>query len=140
MKAVVQKIIVAGLIEHQGKFLIIQRSANEEVFPNLWEIPSGKREQFESSKDALVREIKEEVDVDIESISPVDVFEFKVEKESEVRDSTQISFLCRPTNEPKVKLSDEHQNFAWISESEIDNYELSDETKKTIRIAFKRIN
>lgn len=137
MKPVVQKIVVGGIVKHNGKVLVVQRSADEDAFPNLWEIPSGKREQFESSKSSVVREVKEETGLDVEPIMPVDVFEFKVEKENEIRDSTQISFLCTLTNEIEVKLSEEHQNFAWISESEIGNYELSDETKGVIKKAFK---
>jgi 8-oxo-dGTP pyrophosphatase MutT (NUDIX family) len=139
MKPVIQRIIVAGIVEYKRKVLIIQRSADEDVFPNLWEIPSGKREQFEKSKDALVREVKEEVGLDIEIISPVDVFEFKVEKENEIKDSTQISFLCKLVGKPEIKLSNEHQNFAWISENEIDNFEISDDTKRVLRSAFDLI-
>lgn len=139
MRSVIQKILVAGIIKHEGKVLLIQRSADEEVFPNLWEIPSGKREQFESSKDALIREIKEEVGLDVEPLIPVDVFEFRVEKENEVRDSTQISFLCKLIDEQEVKLSDEHQNFAWITEKEISTFDLSKETNAVIKKAFELI-
>lgn len=137
MKKIVQKIVVAGIIAYKGKILIIQRSADEDVFPNLWEIPSGKREPFETSHNALVREIKEEVGIDVAPIMPVGVFEFKIEKEDEIRDATQISFLCKPTGEPKVKLSNEHQNFVWIDEKELDKYELSKETKEVIRKALE---
>lgn len=137
MKPIVQKIVVAGVLIYKNKALIIQRNKDEDVFPNLWEIPSGKRELFEKSQEALIREMKEEVGVEIKILSPVDVFEFKVEKENETRDSTQISFLCKLINNSEVKLSGEHQNFAWISENEIDNYELSDETKDVIKKTFK---
>jgi len=136
MKSVVQKIVLAGVVEYQKKILIVQRSADEDVFPNLWELPSGKRELFESSEDALVREIKEEVGLNIKPVSPFDVFDYKIEKEDEIRDSTQISFLCKPINKPKVKLSGEHQNFTWISESEVGNYALSNKTKAIIKKAF----
>lgn len=68
---------------------------------------------------------------------PIDVFEFKVEKEDEIRDATQISFLCKPVGKPNVKLSSEHQNFAWVSEKELDDYNLSKETKGVISKAFK---
>jgi len=137
MKPIVQKIIVAAVIEHQGKILIIQRSAAEDVFPNLWEIPSGKRELFEKSQDALVREVKEETNIKVKPIMPVDVFEFKVEKENEIRDATQISFLCKPIGKPKIKLSNEHQNFAWVTKKELANYNLSKETKEVISRAFE---
>lgn len=137
MKPVIQKIIVAGVVIQDGKILIIQRGADEDVFPNLWELPSGKREPFEKSQDALVREVEEETGVKVKPILPVDVFEFRVEKEDEIRDATQISFLCKPVGEPKVKLSHEHQNFAWIKKDELDKYNLSKETKKVISKAFK---
>lgn len=137
MKKIVQKIIVAGVVVDSNKVLIVQRGADEEIFPNLWEIPSGKREPFEKSKDAVAREVEEETGVKVKPIMPVDVFEFKVEKEDEVRDATQISFLCKPVGKPKVKLSPEHQNFAWIGESELDDYNLSKETKRAISKVFK---
>ncbi len=82
MKPVVQKIIVAGVIIHSNKVLIIQRSADEDVFPNLWEIPSGKRESFEKSQDALVREVKEEVGIKVKPIKPLDVLNLKSKKKT----------------------------------------------------------
>lgn len=136
MKLIVQKIILAGIVAYRGKILVIQRSADEDVFPNLWEIPSGKREPFEKSQDSLVREVKEETGIEVKPIVPVDVFEFKVEKEDEIRDATQISFLCKPVGEPKIKLSNEHQNFAWIKEDELGKYDLSKESKDVILKAF----
>jgi 8-oxo-dGTP diphosphatase len=136
-KPVVQKVIVAGIVTHKGKILIVQRSSDEDVFPNLWELPSGKREPFEKSQDGLVREVKEETGLDVEIVRPVDVFEFRVEKESEIRDATQISFLVKPLGVPKVKLSSEHQNYSWITRSEINKYNISEKTKGVILKAFE---
>ncbi len=137
MKPVIQKIIIAGVVIQDEKILIIQRGTDEDIFPNLWEIPSGKREHFEKSQDALAREFKEETGIKVRPIMPVDVFEFRVEKEDEIRDATQISFLCKPIGKPNIKLSHEHQNFAWIKENELDKYNLSKETKEAISKAFK---
>ncbi len=137
MKTVIQKIVVAGLVAHQGKILIIQRSSDDDVFPNLWELPSGKREFFERSEDAAVREVKEETGIDVKTVMPVSVFEFKVEKPNEIRDATQISFLVKPIGKPKVKLSNEHQSFTWITENELNTFNLSSETRDTISKAFK---
>ena len=137
MKPNIQKIIIAGIVTHKGKILIIQRSPDEDVFHNLWEIPSGKREPFEKSKDALIRELEEETGLKVKPIAPVDVFEFKVEKENETRDATQISFLCELIGKPKVQLSSEHQDFAWVTEGQLDDYNLSKETRGAISKAFK---
>ena len=137
MKKVVQKMIVAVVVLHENKILIIQRSEGDEDFPCLWEIPSGKREPFEKTVDGVKREVMEETGLNVEVGDPIGVFDFKVEKEDEIRDVTQISFLVTPIGGVEVKLSHEHQKFAWITEKEIDNYNISKETKEIIKKAFK---
>lgn len=135
-KPVVQKIVLAGIVfNKQGKILILQRNANEDIYPEMWELPSGKREFFESSYDSLVREIKEEAGLDVTVIQPCSVFEYKIEKPNEIRDSTQINFVVT-SDSSEAKLSMEHQEFAWITDGEIDKYNMSDETRKAIREAF----
>jgi mutator protein MutT len=140
-KKIVQKIVVAGvIINKEGKVLILQRNKDEEVFPNMWELPSGKREFLEDSQSCLMREIKEETGLsNIKIIMPFYVFEYQIEKPKEIRDTTQINFLVKLLKKQKVKLSTEHQNFAWISKNEIKNYQLSENTKKVILEAFKLI-
>ena len=135
-KKIIQKIILAGLVVSDGKILILQRNSNEDVYPNMWELPSGKREPLESSNDSLTREIKEETGIDVEVIMPVSTFDYQVDKPEEIRDSTQINFIVTPKSGSEIKLSKEHQNSAWITEDEADNYELSEETKNVVRKAF----
>jgi len=57
------KIIVAvkGIINHNGKILIIQRSDDDETGANTWEFAGGKIDFGENLEDALIREVKEEV-------------------------------------------------------------------------------
>jgi len=140
-KKIVQKIILGGIVIKNDKALIIQRSADEEAYPNLWEIPSGKRESFEKSEDAVAREVKEETGLDVEVVMPINVFEFKVEKPDEIRDATQINFLVKQIGESEVKISSEHQNFAWISKDEVNShFSISDEVKKAILKAFEIVD
>lgn len=138
MKKVVQKVVAGGIIFNEGKVLIVQREDGDD-YGGLWEIPSGKRENFERTVDAVIREVKEETGLDVEADNPVGVFEFKVEKENETRDMTQISFLCKPVGKIEVKLSSEHQNFAWITKEELNNYNISQETKDNLLKAFQLI-
>jgi len=135
-KPIIQKIVLAGVVfNKEGKVLILQRNENEDIYPGMWELPSGKREFFESSHNTLVREIREEAGLDIEIIQPCSVFEYKIEKPNEIRDSTQINFIVI-SNTSEVRLSEEHQNYAWVSRDEINKYKVSDETKKVIQLAF----
>ncbi|TDS12371.1 (deoxy)nucleoside triphosphate pyrophosphohydrolase [Sphingobacterium paludis] len=56
--------VTCALIEHQGKILICQRAATMKL-PLKWEFPGGKREVGETLSACLVREIKEELGLDI---------------------------------------------------------------------------
>ena len=137
-KPIIQKVVLAALIIKNDKVLILQRNKDQDIFPNMWELPSGKREPLETSGDSLLREVKEEAGLDIKIIMPFFVFDYQIEKPKEIRDSTQINFLVTLVdNNKKIKLSSEHQNFAWIHEDEVNQYELSKATKQVIQKAFE---
>jgi len=105
-KKIVQKIVLAGvIINKNNEILILQRNKNEDIFPNMWELPSGKREFLESSESCLIREVKEETGLSVKIIMPFSVFDYQIEKPKEIRDTTQINFLVRVVNKKKVKLS-----------------------------------
>ena len=55
--------VVAAIIEKDDRIMIARRSHGEHE--GLWEFPGGKIEEGETSQEALVREIREEVDADI---------------------------------------------------------------------------
>ena len=135
-KVVVQKVVLAAVIfNKEGKVLALQRNTHEEVFPNMWELPSGKRERLEDSLKSLKREVQEEAGVDIDIISAFSIFDYQIEKPTEIRDTTQINFLAKAKSE-EIKISEEHQSFAWLIESDIENYNFSEQTKKVINDAF----
>jgi 8-oxo-dGTP diphosphatase len=62
--------VVAGLIFRRGKILVCQRK-EEGSFPLKWEFPGGKIETGETPADALRRELKEELDIDVEGMTEV---------------------------------------------------------------------
>jgi len=56
--------IVVGLIRRDNR-LLIQRRPEEGLLGGLWEFPGGKIEIGESGEEALLREIKEETELDV---------------------------------------------------------------------------
>jgi len=136
-KKVVQKIVLGGVIIKKNKILILQRNKDEDVYPGMWELPSGKREPLEPSNESLIREVKEETGLLVKPVMPVSVFDYRIEKPDEIRDSTQINFLVEIIGDETIKISSEHQNFAWVDEKSISKYDLSASTKKVIVKAFE---
>jgi len=67
--------VVAGLIFRDGDVLACQRHQNA-AFPLKWEFPGGKVEQDEADIDALRRELKEELGVEIHEAELVRQYEY----------------------------------------------------------------
>lgn len=55
---------ILGIIECDGRLLLIQRSANVKA-PLTWCFPGGHIEQGETQPEALVREMREELNIDV---------------------------------------------------------------------------
>lgn len=62
--------VVAAVIEHENMVLACRRRP-EKVAGGKWEFPGGKIERGETSSEALVREIKEELSASIEVTGPL---------------------------------------------------------------------
>jgi len=61
--------VCAAVIEHQGKILLTRRPAGKKM-GGFWEFPGGKIDPGESPHAALIREIREELDIRI-SVGPI---------------------------------------------------------------------
>lgn len=58
------KDVVAGIVLNEDKILIAKRAKGEKM-EGKWEFPGGKIEKGETPEEALIREFKEELSVDI---------------------------------------------------------------------------
>lgn len=63
--------VVAGVIrDARGRILLARRTEGRDL-AGLWEFPGGKREAGESPEDALIRELREELGIDVEPGEPL---------------------------------------------------------------------
>lgn len=68
--------VTGAIIQRENKFLICRRGPNEKA-AGLWEFPGGKLEISETLEDCILRELKEELDIDAELHSLYDNYRFK---------------------------------------------------------------
>ncbi len=65
-------IVVAGVLFENGRVLLTQRKAGAHL-EGLWELPGGKIDPDEDPRDALVRELREELGIEVEVGAPIEV-------------------------------------------------------------------
>ena len=58
--------VTAAILEKDGKILIAKRKTGDKLFAGLWEFPGGKVEEGETPEECMARELKEELDIEVE--------------------------------------------------------------------------
>ena len=106
--------VVAAIIKYNNKILCTQRdvSKNEEV-SFKWEFPGGKVEIGECQEDALKREIKEELDIDV----ICEKYFMEVNFSYPTFNLKMHTYICS-TETDKIKLL-VHKDYKWLDVSEL---------------------
>jgi 8-oxo-dGTP pyrophosphatase MutT (NUDIX family) len=61
--------VVVGVLLHQQKFLVERRRLDEPIDPGIVCLPGGHVQRGESHADALIREMKEELDITVKDFT-----------------------------------------------------------------------
>jgi 8-oxo-dGTP diphosphatase len=126
--------VVAAVIGREGRYLITQRRSSA-VLPGLWEFPGGKVEASESDEQALRREVRERVGVEIEVGACIgrrthDYHHYSV-------DLALYQASLAPGTEPKpVRVAD----CKWVGSDEFEKYPFpaADEATMDLLLGLKR--
>lgn len=105
--------VVAAIITHNDQIFATQRGYGE--FKDGWEFPGGKMEPGETPQQALVREIREELDTEIEVGSLVETVEYDYPNFH----LTMHCFLC--TIRSGELVLKEHEAAKWLTREELDS-------------------
>jgi len=101
----------AVLRNEDGLILILKKDGK-------WMLVGGRLEQNETWLEGLHREVREETgiqDFSVERILSVDT--------SDSQETYIVTFLCIMRRTHEIKISDEHQDYAWLNIEDIDKYE-----------------
>lgn len=105
--------VAAAIITHNGRVFATQRGYGE--FKDGWEFPGGKMEPGETPQQALVREIQEELDTEIEVGELVETVEYDYPGFH----LTMHCFLC--TIRSGALVLKEHEAARWLTREELDD-------------------
>lgn len=112
--------VVAAVIMKQDTILATQRGYGE--FKGKWEFPGGKIEENENLEHALIREIKEETNADINVLKFLKTIEYDYPEFH----LTMHTYLCELINDNlEFVYHDEnyleHENMVWLELNDIDH-------------------
>ncbi len=105
----------AVIVDNDNKIVIAKRPKNSDM-ELLWEFPGGKLEEGETPEKALIRELKEELNIDAECD------EMMHQETYQYPDKKVTLYFIKVTDYKGEIEALEHEEIRWITMSEIDNY------------------
>lgn len=104
--------VACAIVKHNNKILVTQRSESMNL-PLKWEFPGGKIEKNETAADCVMREIKEELNITIQTNGFM---------KEQIHDYGTFVIALQPVLADylggTIQLH-EHANFLWLSPDEL---------------------
>ena len=119
-------ITVAAAIIHRDQQILLTRRKPDAHLANLWEFPGGKVEAGESLEAALQRELREELDIEVEVLD-----EFYATTHHYATRAVALHFFnCRITQgEPRAL---DVAEFRWVNSSELHAFEFPEADRELV--------
>jgi len=119
--------VAVGIIKNTDDLILITRRAKKVMQGDKWEFPGGKVEKGETVFDALCRELKEEVAIDVIDASPLVQIPYEYKEGAVLLDVWQVTAF---QGEP---FPAEGQPMTWVSLSDISRYTFPKANEKIIQ-------
>jgi 8-oxo-dGTP diphosphatase len=120
-------VVAVALVDTDGRVLLAQRPAGKSM-AGLWEFPGGKVQPGEAPEAALIRELKEELDIDVTEacLAPLTFASHRYERFHLL----MPLYVCRRWN--GIVTPREGQALAWVRAQKLDRYEMPPADKPLI--------
>ena len=124
-----------AFIIHDEQVLLLQKSRDDPNVPGKWEVPGGRMEFGESLDRQIIREVREEVGIDIAPGPPFFLWEWKLERPNSSGETIQMHIvaaarLCRALTtliSTRSQMIDDYIAEArWVRFDEVFSYGLVD--------------
>lgn len=119
--------VVAAIIFNTENQFLIARKKEGKPLAGFWEFPGGKVDLGEDDLSALIREIREELNVELKDIQFSFEFMYRYpDKEIE------FAFFRAQINSGNIQLTD-HDDVMWINMEEIEKYKIAPADREALK-------
>ena len=119
--------IAAAIIKNSRDEILITQRHPEKAHGGLWEFPGGKIETGESAAAAMIRELKEELAIEVIDLHQVDQF-------THLYDSHPFEFsLFRILDYRGTPVGAEGQPLCWVPVNQLRNYNFPEANRAIIQ-------
>lgn len=127
--------VKAIIVTSDDKTLLLKR-------PNdgRWDLPGGGVDADENLADALIREVREETDLEIDNATPVYTFLRSVSGKAEKLLQFSLCYLSAKSSALDVTLSDEHESYAFFDAVDLRGLQIVPSYMEALRCAREEID
>ena len=132
-EGIIKNVVGAIIFNEKNQILIMSRKTDD-FMGGIDELPSGNMEQGENIYEALVREVKEETNLDVVNVkSYIGSFDYI---SGSGKKSRQYNFVLDVKNIENIVLT-EHDKYNWLTIEEIrKNSKITEEVKSILEICY----
>ena len=105
--------------ESSDAYLILKRSPEKDFAAEAWECVTGRVDQGEGFEDALHREVREELSIEVKPLFIIGTTHFYRGPERPENELVGIVYCCSSPNPDELRLSKEHTEYRWVSVPEL---------------------
>lgn len=111
---------IAALIREaeNGRYLLLRRSADRDVGGGSWECVTGRLNQGDSFGQALVREVREELGIDVQADFIIGTSHFYRGTAIPENEMIGVQYCCTIADSKSIHLSHEHSESRWLTAEE----------------------
>jgi 8-oxo-dGTP pyrophosphatase MutT (NUDIX family) len=128
--------VVTCILEHGGKILLLKRSNLVGTYRGLWGGVAGFVEELEDPYETAIKEIREEVGIDLDSMVLMkkgEPLEFSDTYDGRRYDWIVYPFLFHVEAKELVHLDWEHEDAVWVSPTELRKYDTVPQFEDVVR-------
>ena len=125
-----------GIVHYDNKVLLVRESTkyDEGTSAGQWDMVGGRIESDETVQQGLLREVKEESGLNVETERLIEVFDDFLEIKGESCHIVRLYFLCRADSD-EVILSEDHDAYDWVDPHDVGDKSLMTEIPEMLRAA-----